>query len=260
MLLTVKNKLGYTAKYDSILLRGVDDPNTPRPWNLFDEIKKYTSDNKTLLDIGCGTAFKLFHLSPYLKKIFGLDISENMLEAANKNIFHNEIKNIKVINGLASKLPFPDKSIDIITCLLATWDAKEIWRVLKDDGSVVIEFIGCEDKKDFKILFGKDEQGWRGQFIDYSLEEYINLCYEDFFRFFESVTIKNGYWDTYYSIEGIIQLLNYTPTIRHFDYQKDEIKLNEAIKIFSTEKGIKLTQNRMLIHVKNPRISEIKKK
>ena len=71
------------------------------------------------------------------------------------------------------------------------------------------------------------------------------------------MTIRNGYWNTYYTIKGLMHLLKYTPTIRHFDYVNDKNKIKKAIKIFSTERGIKLTQNRMLLYVKSPRLSKV---
>ena len=39
MSLKTKNNHNYESTYDSSLLRGIDDPKTPRPWDLFNEIK-----------------------------------------------------------------------------------------------------------------------------------------------------------------------------------------------------------------------------
>lgn len=257
MLLTIKNRRLYEAQYDSALLRGLDDPETPRPWDLFTEIKKHASKEKKLLDIGCGTAFKIIPLADYFDEIIGLEPSQSMLDAAIKNVTDKGVNNIRFIKGKAEKLPFPDHSIDVISSILSRWDAAEIKRVLKPSGIAIIEYIGCEDKKEFKKLFGKDEQGWRGQFIEYDLEEYLKLCYDDFSAFFDSVSMRNAYWNTYYSTEGLKQLLSFTPTIRNYDPALDANFLNEAVTSFQTEQGIRLTQNRILIHAQNIGHSQI---
>ncbi len=254
MLLKIKNRRMYEVQYDSALLRGLDDSETPRPWDLFEEIKIHASKEKKLLDIGCGTAFKILPLAKYFEEVIGLDPSQSMLEAAAKNAKKQDINNIRFVEGKAEKLPFPDHSIDVISSILSRWDASEIKRVLKPNGMCIVEYIGCEDKKDFKLLFGSDEEGWRGQFIEYQKDEYLKLCYDDFSTFFDTVSIRNGFWDTYYSEEGLKQLLSFTPTIRNYSAALDTDALNEVINSFQTEKGIKLTQNRILIHAKNFRL------
>lgn len=254
MLLKMKNNHLYESTYDSSLLRGIDDPQTPRPWKLFNEIKKYSSTKKVLLDIGCGTAFKLIPLSPYWQKIIGLDISDSMLSAAKHNIQSKRVKNIQLIKATSEKIPFVHKSINLITSILGRWNIKELARILKSDGVIIIEHIGCEDKKDFKKLFGKDNMGWRGQLIEYGKDEYLNLLAKDFSQYFEYVSIQNGFWNTYYTIEGLKQLLLNTPTIRNYQKESDKENFDTAIALFSTEKGIKLTQNRILIYARNSRI------
>lgn len=62
----------YGQKYESNLLRGLEDT---RPWNLLEVIRQYLKKSDTLLDIGCGTAFKLIQLSNNVKKIYGLEPS-----------------------------------------------------------------------------------------------------------------------------------------------------------------------------------------
>jgi ubiquinone/menaquinone biosynthesis C-methylase UbiE len=217
------------------------------------EIFSNSSPASSLLDIGCGTAFKLFPLTNHFSAITGIDISEDMVCSANDSIKKSGIKNIKILHGNSDHLPFEDNSFDAITCMLSRWDAKEIARVLKPSGNVIIEHIGCEDKIDFKILFGKDENGWRGQFIDFNSDEYIQSFYDLLAPLFESVTITKGFWKTFYTEQGILELLKFTPTIRNFNETTDRNYFKMACELFKCEEGIGLTQNRILIHAKNPR-------
>jgi len=245
------SNFSYISKYDSLLLRGKDDSTMPRPWNLTKKILAHDGKNKKLLDIGCGTAFKLIPLFPHFYSIIGLDISEDMVFTANKMIHENNISTVKVIHGNSNALPFEDKTYDIVTCMLSRWDVKEIARVLKPNGVVIIEHIGCEDKKDFKLFFGKDDEGWRGQFLEHQKDEYLDSFYRLFIQYFDHVSIENGFWRTYYNFQGIQELLQFTPTIRNFSFDTDAHFLEKAVIEFSTPQGIGLIQNRLLIHAKN---------
>ncbi len=243
----------YTSKYDSSTMRGHDA--NERPWNLTNEVISNSQKGSSLLDIGCGTAFKLIPLATHFSEITGVDISEDMISSANNLINKSAVKNIKIIHADSNLLPFLDNSFDTVTCMLSRWDAKEIARVIKPNGNVIIEHIGCEDKLAFKTLFGKDENGWRGQFINYSPVEYIQSYYDLLNPLFESVKIKEGYWETYYTEKGILELLKFTPTIRNFNEVIDYNYFKMACDLFkSQENGIALTQNRILIHAKNLRI------
>lgn len=178
-------------------------------------------------------------------------MSEDMVHAAKMHIEKNDAKKIRIIQANSFKLPFPDHTFDVISCMVSRWDVQEIARVLKPDGVVVIEHIGCEDKKDFKIMFGKDDEGWRGQFLDFQKEAYLESFDQAFHHYFNSVTIKNGFWRTHYSEEEILGLLQYTPTIRNFNVDRDCLALQTAIDYCKTDQGITLMQNRILIHAKN---------
>lgn len=241
----------YVSSYDSSILRGRDV--TERPWNLSNEIISSSLPGSNLLDIGCGTAFKLIPLANHFSEIIGIDISRNMVSSAVELIKKSRIKNINILHGDSNHLPFDNNSFDTITCMLSRWDAKEIARVLKPKGNVIIEHIGCEDKINFKKIFGKDKDGWRGQFINFNAEEYLQSYYDMFNPLFRSVTIKNGFWKTYYTEQGILELLKFTPTIRNFDEITDHDYFKMACEKFKCQQGIGLTQNRILIHAKNIR-------
>jgi len=241
----------YEVEYDSLLLRGIDDPTTPRPWDLSKEILRYAHPHKTLLDIGCGTGFKLVYLSSYFKEITGLDVKFNMLSRAKKIFKKNQVCNIKVIQGNGYVLPFKPHQFDVVTCMLSRWSVEEIFRVLKPGGVVIIEHPSCEDKKNFKLLFGRDKEGWRGQYLNDEKEHFLDNYLKIFKKFFREVTIQNGFWNTFYTEQGILELLEYTPAIRGFNKTLDAQTIENGIKQFHTENGIRLEQNRILICAKN---------
>lgn len=244
-------EFNYTSNYSSLGFHGFDDVSTPRPWDLTAEILYYADKNKNLLDIGCGTAYKIIPLAPYFREIMAVDVSMDMIKCANVLVHKNSIDNIQIVHADSSNIPFPDHSFDVITCMLSRWDAKEIARLLNPNGVVIIEHIGCEDKKDFKMFFGKDEKGWRGQFIGYQLNDYLSYYKNMFDKYFSSVSIQNGYWQTFYSESGLLELLTSTPTIRNFEEENDLLSFKKSIQNFKTTQGIMLKQNRILICAKN---------
>lgn len=253
MSLIIKNNIYYKADYDSILIQGTDDPDTPRPWNLKQEIQEKVADNKTLVDLGCGTGSKIFPFAVYLSSLIGIDPSQDMLDQALKNKSKTQSKNISLLKATAEKIPLSNQSVDVVTSILSRWDTVEISRILKPEGIAIIEQIGCRDKKDLKLLFGQDNLGWRGQFIEYEENEYLTYIEEKFSPFFNEVVIKKGFWNTYYTEDGLKKLLLFTPTIRNYNQSLDMPYVEKAIKLFSTDKGIKLTQNRILIYAKGPK-------
>jgi SAM-dependent methyltransferase len=147
-------------------------------------------------------------------------------------------------------LPFEDESFDIVTAMVAPHDTTEVYRVLKPGGYTIIEKISDRDKWNFKVPFGNDEKGPRGQFSYYEKGERVKEFREEFLNFFSELEIRNGFWKTYYSVQGLYMLLEETPTIRNFDKERDRHIVEEIAEKYKTEKGIETTQNRLLIRAR----------
>lgn len=133
----------------------------------------------TILDVGIGTGLSLLVYPSYCK-VFGIDISREMLEKARKKA--EGLRQVELCEMDASKLEFPDDSFDhvVMTFIISTvpdplkviYEAK---RVLKDGGNILIvnhfqsknrAIAGLE--KAFSPFFKK--LGWR---MDLSLESVI---------------------------------------------------------------------------------------
>ena len=131
-------------------------------------IKKLNIKNDaTILDIATGTGDIIIQICK--NKVVngvGLDCSKKMLEIANTKSKKKNLSNLKFIHGYAEKLPFEDKSIDIITISFGFRNfndyetaLNEIYRVLKPEGKLaVLEF--CRPKnslfqKIFSFYFNK---------------------------------------------------------------------------------------------------------
>jgi ubiquinone/menaquinone biosynthesis C-methylase UbiE len=98
----------------------------------------------SLLDAGCGTGNVLVAIKKRHAHIncTGVDFSPAMLHRARKKL---PLVNLKQLS-LNEKLPFPDKYFDVVTCIKvlfavdnATYTIKELKRVLRDGGVLIIE-------------------------------------------------------------------------------------------------------------------------
>lgn len=233
----------YDARYDSTRLRGISEQ---RPWNIVDEVLALSGRNKALLDIGCGTAFKLVALVPHFDSLTGLDLSRSMVDAARATL-RDSGATTKVVEGNGEDMPFPDKTFDVVTAMLSRWCVSEIYRVLKPGGTVVIEATGGLDKADIKREFGDDADGPRGHRLGYGADGIRKLLGEAFADGFEVLDVRDGFWKTHYSREGLLELLQRTPTVRKFDIQKDRATFERIVETFSKNQQISALQHRVLL-------------
>lgn len=235
----------YQAQYAQNALRGVDI--TPRPELAMAIALQYASPEKTLLDIGCGTAEKTLTVAQSYKTILGLEPSLPLIRVAQQNIQHANTHHAFLIRGVCQHLPLQPESIDVITAVLTWQDPSEIHNIIKKNGVVIIEGLGPEDKTTFTSYFGKDEQGYRGARLNTSLASLKESIYAQWSPYFSDIQIFNQHWQTAYTPEGLWDLLCTTyATVRNFDPLKDKPSFDKAITALAKEGNIILTQNRLV--------------
>jgi SAM-dependent methyltransferase len=139
-----------------------------------------------LLDVATGTGALLIMLAPYVKEGYGIDISEEMIKLARKNIHQRSIENISALQESAENLHWENDTFSLITCRnglhhLADLECgiSEMKRVLKPGGRlIVIEGIAFNEtdiKTWRKILKIKDV----GRNPDFFLsEDNVNQFFE----------------------------------------------------------------------------------
>ncbi|MBL4710961.1 MAG: methyltransferase domain-containing protein [Gammaproteobacteria bacterium] len=117
----------------------------------FSSVKK----SETVLDLGCGAGLDLLLAAEKVGpegKVIGVDMNEDMLKKAKKNIDATTYKNIELRKGMIENLPVESSSIDwvISNCVINLSTEKEkafneIARVLKPNGQMLVSDIVSEN-------------------------------------------------------------------------------------------------------------------
>ena len=96
-------------------------------------------------DLGCGSGFFTIPLSKKVRKVYGIDVQEKMLEFLEEKIRRLKIENIEPLLSTGNEIPLESDSIDFLITMntLHEFDDKEkmveqIRRVLKQGRAVLI--------------------------------------------------------------------------------------------------------------------------
>ena len=134
-------------------------------------IKKILPTFKDGLEIGVGTG----RFAAPLGIKYGVEPSENMAKIAQK-------RGIKTVTGFAENLPFEDKRFDlvlIVTTICFVEDPlkmlKESYRVLKDNGRVIIAFVDKDSELGKFYEKNRDKSRFYKEAIFFSKKEVLDL-------------------------------------------------------------------------------------
>ena len=145
----------------------------------------------TVLDIGSGSGTDVLFaslLTGVKGKIFGLDITDAMIEKARSNISKMGASNIKIVKGDATNIPLEDASVDMVTSngvlnLVPDKERafREIYRILKPDGRIQISDIVVQT--DVQKVCGLVPQLWADCIGGAAVEsEYLETIRKSGFR------------------------------------------------------------------------------
>ncbi|MFW9990360.1 MAG: class I SAM-dependent methyltransferase [Candidatus Odinarchaeota archaeon] len=168
-----------SGKLGKIIAKGMNRGHSKlAKWGISNVIIK---PNYLILDIGCGGGGNIKSFAKILKngKVYGIDYSKTAVYISTKiNKKYIEKGIVKIQRGTVSSLPFNDNYFDLISGFEAYYfwpdlvnDLKEIYRVLKPKGSLILVNEGyiCKNQKK-----KKKAEKWAkiGNFSIHSPEEY----------------------------------------------------------------------------------------
>ena len=154
------------ARWDSRAGDWDKDINSPEHYaNFEDGYQKFLNYEQKILnkissveiaiDLGCGSGQTTKLLSAKAKKIYILDISEKMLEEANK-----KVPSAIPLHASVTEIPLPAKYIDLaisrgivlshLPAKLAKSFFEEIARIMKSGGTVLFDYLSNPDTADYK--------------------------------------------------------------------------------------------------------------
>jgi ubiquinone/menaquinone biosynthesis C-methylase UbiE len=120
---------------------------------------------EALLDVATGGGHTANAFAGRVKKVTAVDITPEMLEAAENFIKGNGYSNVEFKIGDAENLPFSDGLFDIVTCRIAPHhfpDVKkfieEVHRVLKPNGQFLLDDNVVPEEDEFDLFYNTIEK------------------------------------------------------------------------------------------------------
>lgn len=131
-----------------------------------------------ILDVGCGTGNVLKELVNGSRQLYGVDLSEKMVEIAKERLKDNAV----IEAADAKELPFENASFDILLCNASFHHypqpkavLEEMGRVLRPGGILLIgEGYAFQPFRTFLNIYFRFSH--RGDYRSYGMKELKNLC------------------------------------------------------------------------------------
>ena len=170
--------------------------------------------DRNILDIGCGTGFYSGKLKESLTKkgfgervrIYGIDISKPAVQKASKSF-----QGINFCIGSSFHLPYLDESLDIIFSIFSPFDSKEVFRVLKPGGMILLTRPGESHLKELaELIYGRSEL--QGTPLDLSAD--IEVSTVKNYRLKYEIHLKDN--------RDIMNLVSMTPYYWHLNAENKE--------------------------------------
>ncbi|MDX2016372.1 MAG: metalloregulator ArsR/SmtB family transcription factor [Planctomycetota bacterium] len=147
----------------------------------------------TVADLGCGTGNAAEFLAPVVRKVYAVDRSEPMLDAARRRLEGRS--NVEFVAGDLAKLPIASASVDAAVCLLVLHHldepmpaVREMRRILRaqspsgtPSGSLLLVDMVAHDREDYRRTMGHRHLGFGREALTKMLHEvgFVDVTYHE---------------------------------------------------------------------------------
>lgn len=139
--------------------------DTDFPWDYKQEIKKYLTPDKKLLDIDTGGGEFLLSLGHPYENTAATENYPPNVQLCKEKLLTLGI-DFRQADG-AGELPYPDASFDLVIDRHGDFNPREIYRVLRPGGVFVMQQVGAENERELvKLLCGEMPMPFPEQYAD----------------------------------------------------------------------------------------------
>jgi ubiquinone/menaquinone biosynthesis C-methylase UbiE len=160
-------------KFDARKVEILDSIDRGKFLNPESILKKAELDSDTVFaDLGCGSGYFTIPASLIVKKVYAIDVQQEMLDIIGERIRKGRLNNIETILSREVSIPLPDKSVDVLFMANVFHELddrggilREAKRILSGNGRLIII-----DWKKMEMEFGPPV----GERL--SAEEVVSIC------------------------------------------------------------------------------------
>ncbi len=139
------------------------------------------SRDTVFADLGCGSGYFAIPASLIVKKVFAIDVHEEMLDIIREKIRMGKLTNIETLLSKESSIPLPDNSVDVLFMA-------NVFHELDDRGAILKEAKGIISGRGRLIIIDwKKMEMEMGPPIEERLseDEVVSICEDGGFRILE---------------------------------------------------------------------------
>ncbi len=220
--------------------------NSSPPWSYRQRVRTACAGVHSLLDLGTGGGELLSSLAPLPPDTWATEnYPPNMPIARNRL----EPLGVRVVTGVPDDaLPFPDGRFDLVINCHESFDAAEIYRILKPGGRFLTQQVGGQDNLRLNALL-QDEVAF--EFIDWGLGVEVQQLQTAGFRIVEQM---EAFPESHVSdIGAVVYYLRAIPwQIEDFTVEAYHPKLLALHQQMLRDGGLTLTSHRTYIEAIKP--------
>lgn len=214
-------------------------------WDFYKKIQEYSNETSLCLDLGYGGGEKVLEMYPKVGMIIGTDFSDEMLKTAKKNAKKYPNRKVRFLKMDSLDMKFPKEMFDVILIRHSIMDAKQVYKCLCENGTVIIEGIDKKDCWELKEIFGRGQAFFDK--ISIADKDYNDLKEAGFTKIEKVEIIENEYYETE---DDLMALLLKVPILDDFSEKNNEYSghvaniekhlFDKYVERFKTDKGILL--------------------